>query len=257
MRVNKNEKKIYVFEGLVFLVILVFGISLIQAPLLVRIYGSALSLGLITVLAAILLGMPKDRHYLRGSAIRTIVSVLLATGIVIYTAGIFLGFNRGLGGFRLNILLSGLIPTALMIIVTEFLRFVLFDKVGKHRHSVVVFTTLSIILQILLAINLSTLVNVEAVFIFICVSVFPIIADELLCTYLALNIGLRPALIYAIIVKCYIYVLPIVPNLGNYIFAVISVLVPFIIYRMVEKADTFDSRARLRLRRARIGIRRR
>ena len=50
------------------------------------------------------------------------------------------------------------------------------------------------------------------------------------------------------------YVLPIVPNLGAYIFAVISVLVPFIIYRMVEKADTFDSQARKRLRKARIGI---
>ena len=254
MRINKQEKKIYIFEALVFLVVLVFGLILLSAPVLVRVYGSIISLGLIIALAVALMGFPKDHHYLRGSAIRTIITILLATGIVIYTAGIFLGFNRGLGINGLKSLFSGLVPVILMAAAIEVLRFILFDKVGKHRKSVVVFTTLSIILQVLLALNISTLIDVESVFIFLCVSVFPIIADELLCTYLTINIGLSPSLVYKIAVKSYLYILPIVPNLGNYIFAVVSILTPYLIYRMVDKSDTFDSRAKKRLRKARIGI---
>ena len=142
MRINKQEKKIYIFEALVFLVVLVFGLILLSAPVLVRVYGSIISLGLIIALAVALMGFPKDHHYLRGSAIRTIITILLATGIVIYTAGIFLGFNRGLGINGLKSLFSGLVPVILMAAAIEVLRFILFDKVGKHRKSVVVFTTL-------------------------------------------------------------------------------------------------------------------
>ena len=254
MRINKQEKKIYIFEALVFLVVLIFGLILLGAPVLVRVYGSIISLGLIIALAVALLGFPKDHHYLRGSAIRTIITILLAVGIVIYTAGIFLGFNRGLGINGAKSLFGGLVPVILLAVATEVLRFILFDKVGKRRNSVVIFTILSIALQVLLVLNITTLIDIESVFIFICVSVFPIIADELLCAYITINIGLRPALVYKIAVKSYLYVLPIVPNLGNYIFAVVSIMTPYVIYRMIEKSDTFDSRAKKRLRRARIGI---
>ena len=117
MRINKNDKKIYIFEALIFLVVLVFGFSLIRAPILVRTYGSIVSFAVLGTLAGFVMGFPRDHHYLRGSAIRTIITVLLATGIIIYTAGIFFGFNRGLGGFSLNILFAGLIPELLLVLV--------------------------------------------------------------------------------------------------------------------------------------------
>ncbi len=247
MRINTNTRKIYIFELLMLVAILVFCVYMVDFSVLFKTYAIIAAFTVILIASIVALGYRQDRHYLRGNATRAIITVVLAVAILSFTAGIFLGFNRSYASFNITKNFEGFIPAILLAVVTELLRHTLYRKAESKGHSVVFSTTLTSLTYILLALNPSRLVDVESVFLFLCGAVFPVIATELLCSYFTKNIGLQPSLVYKLIVKCYVYVLPIIPNLGNYIVAVISIIMPFVIYRKVERMDTFDSRARQRM----------
>ena len=254
MRISVNDRKIYLFELFMLVAILVFCVYLADFPSLFKTYAIIISFALLFGISVLVLGYRKDRHYLRGGATRAIITVALAVAIMAFTAGIFLGFNRSYASLNFNKIMQGLVPAVLLAVAVELLRHALYRKSNGKWQSVVFFTTLSSLTYILLALNPSQLVDAEQVFLFVCGSVFPIIATELLCTYLTKNIGLQPSLVYKLIVKSYIYILPIVPNLGNYLYAVLAIIMPFVIYRMIDRMDTFDSRARQRMRKVNFGI---
>ena len=254
MRINTNTRKIYLFELLMLVAILVFCVYMADFSVLFKTYTIIAAFAVILIASIVALGYRKDRHYLRGNATRAIITVTLAVAIISFTAGIFLGFNRSYASFNIAKNFEGFVPAILLAVVTELLRQTLYRKGESKGLNVVFFTTLTSLTYILLALNPSRLVDVESVFLFLCGAVFPVIATELLCSYFTKNIGLQPSLVYKLIVKCYVYVLPIIPNLGNYIVAVISILMPFVIYRMVEQMDTFDSRARQRMHKINMSI---
>lgn len=254
MGININDKRIYLFELFMLVAILVFCVYLAGFPSLFKTYAIITSFALLFGISIPVLGYRKDRHYLRGGATRAIITVALAVAIVAFTMGIFLGFNRSFASLNLAKIAQGLVPTALLVIITEFLRHALYRKSNGKWQNVVFFTTLTSLTYILLALNLDQLFNFEKIFLFVCGTVFPVIATELLCSYLTKNVGLQPSLVYKLIVKCYPFILPIVPNLGNYLLAVFSIIMPYVIYRMVDRMDTFDSRARQRMRKVNFSL---
>lgn len=254
MRINTNDKKIYLFELFVLVAILVFCVYMADFPSLFKNYALIISLAIIFGVSVAVFGYRKDRHYLRGSATRAVITVMLAVAIIAFTAGIFLGFTKSFASTNLIQIFQGLVPTALLVIVVEYLRQNLYRKSNNRWQNVVFFTTLTSLMYILLAFNPAQLTDFEKVFLFICGSVFPLISTELLCSFLTQNAGMQPSLVYKLIVKCYPFVLPIIPNLGPYLYAVTAIIMPFAIYRMVDHMDTFDSRARQRMRKTNFRI---
>lgn len=254
MRININDRKIYLFELFMLVAILVFCVYLADFPTLFKNYALIISFAIIFGVSVAVFGYRKDRHYLRGGATRAIITVVLAVFIIAFLAGLFLGFNRSYASLSLAKNFEGLIPTVLLAVITELLRQNLYRKSNNRWQNVVFFTTISSLMYIILALIPSQLTDIEKIFLFICGSVFPIIATEMLCSYLTKNVGIQPSLTYKLIVKCYVYVLPIIPNLGDYLYAVIAIIIPFVIYHMVEQMDTFDSHARQRMRKVNIGI---
>lgn len=234
--------------------ILVFCVYLAEFPSLFKTYAMIISFALLFGISVLVLGYRKDRHYLRGGATRAVITITLAVAIIAFTMGIFLGFSRSFASLNLAKIAQGLLPAILLAVTTELLRHALYRKSDGKWQNVVFFTTLTSLTHILLALNPEQLFNTEKIFLFVCGTVFPVIATELLCSYLVKNVGLQPSLTYKLIVKCYPFILPIVPNLGNYLFAVFGIIMPYVIYRMVDRMDTFDSRARQRMRKVNFGI---
>lgn len=79
-------------------------------------------------------------------------------------------------------------------------------------------------------------------FVFISTFVVPLIAQELLYSYIAYKNSLVPNIIYRIAMELYVYVIPIIPNLGNYIYSVLKVFLPFIIYYFANKSILKNSK---------------
>lgn len=49
------------------------------------------------------------------------------------------------------------------------------------------------------------------------------------------KISFVPGLIYKLVLKLYVYLVPIVPNLGNYIYSVFNIILPFVLYTILSR----------------------
>ena len=253
-RIKRNEKVVlWLCLAFSFCLLVFFGLGW-RLDHTLRQYLITFALTIIIIVAWKSLGFHKDRHFLRGSISRSIVVILISYALVTYALGIFLGFNRGYLSNNLQKLFVGLVPTLLMTVVIELARYVVAGPNLHKRAYVVFFTTLTTLLYILIELNVARLGGAEQIFIFLCATVMPIIAREALCGLLSYKIGLLPTLIFKIPLIIYPYILPIVPDLGDYIHAVANIILPFVIYLVVQRSLQLKKKKKKRLRHLNFGI---
>ena len=253
-RIKRNEKVVlWLCLAFSFCLLVFFGLGW-RLDHTLRQYLITFALTIIIIVAWKSLGFHKDRHFLRGSISRSIVVILISYALVTYALGIFLGFNRGYLSNDLQKLFVGLVPTLLMTVVIELARYVVAGPNLHKRAYVVFFTTLTTLLYILIELNVARLGGAEQISIFLCATVMPIIAREALCGLLSYKIGLLPTLIFKIPLIIYPYILPIVPDLGDYIHAVANIILPFVVYLVVQHSLQLYDDDKKRLRRLNFGI---
>ena len=92
---------------------------------------------------------------------------------------------------------------------------------------------LSSLIYILL--YLSDIDSSYEIFVFFSTIIIPYIAIESLCSYLSVNIGFLPCIVFKLIIFLYPYIIPIVPNYGDYIKSVLDILLCFSIFVTINK----------------------
>ncbi len=232
---KKNTKIIYISEVVLFiyLIVLAFFINLISNDY--RNISAIAVLSLILVILLAFFGIKKDKNFLKGSAARIVTASLMTFILIIYGFGIILGFNRGYFVSNIYTFIKNIIPILLINIELEIIRFMIAKNSYKKKKIIIIFTFLSIIFNVLLELNLGVLSTSEDKFIFLSTIIFPIIAEESLCSYMTYKISMLPSLIYKLVVRLYIYIFPIVPNLGDYLYSVVNIILPFTIYNILNK----------------------
>ena len=86
---------------------------------------SIIGFGCILFGSLIFYGKKKDNNFLKWSATKIVVAVLVCYYVLIAILGIYLGFNKTYFSLDINKWFSGLIPIGLITYITEYLRFVL------------------------------------------------------------------------------------------------------------------------------------
>ena len=230
MRIYQNERRVYILEAIYVVATLVLALLLFRQQFVAKVYFAALVICALCALAIWVFGYHRDKHYLRSYATRIIVSCLLLAAIVSYMLGLILGYTYSSFSLDIGQIACGLLPVALVSAGTEMLRYLVFRAYYRKTLPVVIFTTITIIMNVLLVTNVGSFTNAETIFITICSCILPIMATEAICSYLCLTIGLQPALTYKLPVRLYLYVLPILPNLGTFIYAVTALVLPASIF---------------------------
>ena len=232
---KKNTKFIYMCELILLAYVILFTIFINYVSNDFKNIFTIIVLSFILIILLVFFGKKKDNNYLRGSSARIVITALMTFILVIYSLGIVLGFNRSYFNSNIIILIKNILPIALIIILIELVRYSIIRNSVKNKKIIVYFTILSAILSVLLEINIGNLTTSEDKFIFLSTIIFPIIAEETLCSYMSYKISYLPSIIYKLVIKLYIYIVPIVPNLGNYIYSIIYIVLPFIIYAILNK----------------------
>lgn len=247
---KKNAKIICISE-------LVLFIYLIVHTLLINIISNdlknILTISILFIMALILFtafGFKKDNSYLKGSASRTVLSGLMTFMLIIYGLGIILGFNRGFLTADVYNFVKNVLFVLIVIILLEIVRFLIAKNCFQNVKLLIFFTILSSMLNIFLELNLGTLNSSEDIFIFLSTIIFPVLAAEALCSFMAYKIGLLPCLIYKIVMGLYIYLLPIVPDLGDYIYSVVNIIFPFTLYCILNKMIIRYEKEKTKLKKA-------
>lgn len=232
---KKNTKIIYFNELLLSIYLVIFALLINKISYDLKNISAIVVLSLILVILLAFFGIKKDKNYLKGSSARIVTASLMTFMLIIYGLGIILGFARGYLFHTIYSFIKNVTPVLIINVEIELIRYIIAKNSFKNKKTIIIYTIISIILNVLLEINLGALDTSEDKFIFLSTIILPIISEELLCSYMTYKIALMPSLIYKLVLKLYVYILPIVPNLGDYIYSVANIMLPFIIYTILNR----------------------
>lgn len=229
---KKNIKLIYQVElALFFLTLILCGLIKVIASKY-RVFIAITFLLVLLIVSYLIFGLKKDNNYNKNSSIRIVVAKVMCFGIISYILGIVLGFNRGYA-YSLQSLVYGVIPTILLTIVTEMLRYTLLKNTFGYKKAVIIFTILIILLNIVTKVGVID--TSYKLFLFMVATVLPIIAIESLCSYLVVKVGPASGIVLKLSLGLYPYIFPIVPNLGDYLRTVIDIILVYSTYTTINK----------------------
>lgn len=202
---------------------------------------------LLCFLSILLFKYPKGSSMHKKTINKIIVSSLLSIILITYLLGFFVGFSKNAFSYRLWPIIRTVFPIILAIVSKEIIRCVFAKNSKQTKKPIIFLTIIFIIAEVINTYLVSNVVGFEGYFIFSCKVVMTTIAKEILLSYLSYNFGLSPTLIYNIPLSIYPYVLPLVPNLGDFIYSVIFLLLPFLLYLSTIKIVEYQNKVKFKV----------
>ena len=238
----KNINKIYIIQISIIGLFLLFCFFVL--PNFINYYQIFLTLyfGIIFLIFKFSFGIPRDRKILNKICFRYVFAILLSYIIVIYLLGLFTGFTTNVYSLRIFDVIKNILPIIFFVIFRELIRHIIAFQSKKKIGPIIILTIIYIIIDILPMILLTKFTNHYNVFTFITVYCIELIGREVLSSYLVYYTGIYPSLLYNIIFAIAPYILPIYPNLGNYLNAILGLLLPFIIYIIIKKWINYNNK---------------
>ena len=181
------------------------------------------------IITYILFGFEKDRHRYTKDVTLEVIIVLITFFLLYYISGLLIGFARTKNYFTINSLTTIIVPTIIYIIFKEILRYQLLTKGSLNKGLIVLITILFITMDTTIAFSSQTLAFDRKMFLLLATTFLPLVTSNILSSFLCLNFGYIPSIIYLLIINLYWYLLPIVPNPNEYIYSIIFFLLPIII----------------------------
>ena len=200
---KKKIKSIYIIELIILLltVILFFVQNLTYQYIL-----SVIGFLWIFLISRLVYKKKKDTSFYRVQAFRIVVIVLLFFYIIVSLMGLILGFTKTMFSLNPKKWIQGLIPMLLITIMVEQTRFILIKNNTSDKKGYIGITILLILFNVALSENIFAINNFYRLFIFTCITFMPIIAKEMLSSYMVKNYGFLPTFTYKIIMNLYIYI---------------------------------------------------
>lgn len=190
------------------------------------------------VLFKFIFGLEKDNHRYTKEIVMNIIIILLSFFLIYYIVGIFVGFSRTTNYYNLTGFTNFVIPYLLVIIVKEYLRYQMIVKADKSKLILFLICILFIVVDLTIVMNLNSFASQYKLFMFFAVNLLPSIGTNTAATYIAYKTGYKPNILFILVIEFYAILLPIIPNIGYYIYSVIRFLLPFAImydvYRFFE-----------------------
>ena len=236
---KKSYQRLIIFDIILAIILLLNGFIL---NILGNYYYMDIFLIILLILFRKIFGFEKDSHRYVKDIIINMVIIFLVAFICYYLLGIFVGFNKTYSYWNLYGIRTFLFPYTLLIIVREYLRYQMLMKADKSKILVFVTCLLFILLECSTQFASASFGSVYKVFIFISLTVLPIVSNNVVCTYIARKVGYKPNLFWLYVISLYSVVLPIIPNPGLYIAALIRFLFPFVL--MYNVYSFFEARDR-------------
>ena len=185
-----------------------------------------------------LFGYEKDKHRYIKDIILEIAIFLFTFFILYYLLGVIIGFTES-HYYSVMGMTRFVIPVLLYVILREIFRYMMLCKAEGNSLLIIVTTIMFIFLDITSLvpnIDYSSGINV---FKFFALSILPAISSNIVFSYVTMKVGYKPVIFYALIIELYVFLLPIVPDPGEYITAVIEFTLPIVlwykIYSFFEK----------------------
>ncbi len=232
---KKGYTKVLIIEVIMILVLL-FNSFIVN---ILSNYWLVLFLFLSLCLFKIFFDFEKDRHRNTNDIIIYLIIYLIIVLILYYAIGFITGYVRIPNYYNLYGLFTFILPTTLIVLISEFLRYQLLRKSEGKFKLIVLTTILFILVDVSNAIHFANFSSGYEAIVFIGLTLLPSICKNIFSTYTSARTGYKPAIILNLCLGLYRYLLPILPNFNEYFQSMFSLIVltgiTFILYRVLKK----------------------
>lgn len=219
---------------LIFVFITIFIINSLQLKIINQV-NLDIILVLLLFISYKLFGFEKDRHrYIKDVVLEIIIS-LVTFFLLYYLSGILIGFAKVGNYLKLESVIKIIIPLIIYLFLKELLRYQLLTKSSESKHLIILVSILFIFMDNTIILSSHNLVFNREIFLVISTFVLPSITENILCSYLSINFGYKPSLIYLLFIRSYSYILPIIPNPNEYIYSIIFLLLPIVLLAKIKR----------------------
>ena len=194
--------------------------EIINASFLVILFGVAIKF----------LGFRKNKPtILSRNILKNVIFYLVVTFVVMYALGAVVGFLKNAYSSSFFVVLDNIFAPIVIIILIELFRYVFVSANKDKKGYLVVLTILLILFEIFTHVRgLSS--DPRELFGIIATIILPSIIKNSILTYLTYHIGYQVPILYRLVMDIYGFLVPVVPNLGDYINSIILVSLPVVIY---------------------------
>ena len=176
----------------------------------------------------------------KKKATRRVGIIIILAIAVTYCIGAFVGFLRnGYSLAPINIIKNTYAPIFIAVF-TEAFRYN-FIRANKNKFKITVILT--ILLTILeMQMNMAVVLNwgIQEIFIVATTLVIPIIAKNMILSYLSYEVGYQPCLIYRLVLELYIYFVPYLPKFGDYLNSMFGLILPMVVFMYTSEDVEYE-----------------
>ena len=158
--------------------------------------------------------------------------------LITYSIGLLGSFEKNY--YSIYLFFHNLLPPLITIIAIEIYRYVV---VSTRSKSEIVLTTIALIIfEVCISMKFSYLLTIKGLFKYSTLVIIPIVMKNLVMNYLAKYGGIKATLIYRISLETYIYIVPIIPKLSDYMNSMFRICLPIIAFVYISKAvDNYNN----------------
>lgn len=196
------------------------------------------------IVIVLLKGFEKDKSEKTLDINFSLISYVICYFVIVYVLGIFAGYARTVYSLDFLTILQNILPVILVIVAEELLRYEVVSKYKNGSHEKIVLTLLVLFLILFDARGAFPLGHdINAIIDNISLIILPSIAKNIAFTFLMYHISWKSVIWFRLLTELPIYMVPIYPNLGNYLTSILEIVFPFIvcllIYRATKKERMF------------------
>ncbi len=222
-------KKIFKLWNIVFLLLLLY---IIFYNYIYNKFGGYISIinlifWVITAICSyFLLGYVKCRKIVKKDSIQLVIIYTIIYLIFTYLLGIITGFANTPFSLKIHMILRNFVPFAMYVVLKEMVRYMLVYKYKKNKKFLILIVVVFIFIDIAVSSVTYSFSTFNEVFRYIGVIIIGSGFKSILLTYVSLNAGEVPGIIYSLIIEGYVYFVPFVPNVGEYLDTMFSIILP-------------------------------
>ena len=162
--------------------------------------------------------------------IQTVIICVILYFVIYFMSGFIAGFadtnyNNSFKGIILNLWSFGSI-----IIFQEYIRKVLINRCGRNKWMFVLVTIIFIFNDVHNSLITLKIKDFADFFKYMIVTFNPIVAKNIMLSYLAYKSDFIPGMIYRVFMETYSFIIPFAPNYNWFLLGVVELIMPFIIY---------------------------
>lgn len=193
------------------------------------------------IITKLLLNKKRTLSIRKKGAVKLVTLLGFIYIALLYTIGIYTGYYRATVRFSINTIISYIIPIAVIIISSEYIRTKFINYESKL--STILNYFIQVMVDMLIYANVYKFNTIDNVMLIIGYVLFASMSNNLLYNYTAKRYGIKPNIIYRLLTVLYVYIIPVTPDIYIFFLSFYRMSFPFLNYYILESfyGETSDS----------------